>query len=44
MRKTIFPGDDINKIKPPETLIPLYLWLMGPDSKGTSGQALSYEE
>ncbi len=44
MRKTIFPGDDINKIKPPETLIPLYLWLMGPDSRGTSGQALSYEE
>ncbi|WP_456413748.1 YciK family oxidoreductase [Thiolapillus sp.] len=44
MRKTIFPGDDINKIKPPETLIPLYLWLMGPDSRGTNGQALSYEE
>lgn len=44
MRKTIFPGDDINKIKPPETLMPLYLWLMGPDSHGTHGQALSYEE
>ncbi|WP_456380545.1 YciK family oxidoreductase [Thiolapillus sp.] len=44
MRKIIFPGDDINQIKPPETLIPLYLWLMGPDSKGTNGQALAYEE
>jgi NAD(P)-dependent dehydrogenase (short-subunit alcohol dehydrogenase family) len=44
MRKTIFPGDDINKVKPPETLMPLYLWLMGPDSHGTHGQALSYEE
>ncbi len=44
MRKTIFPGDDINKVKPPETLMSLYLWLMGPDSHGTHGQALSYEE
>lgn len=44
MRKTIFPGDDINRVKPPETLMPLYLWLMGPDSHGTHGQALSYEE
>ncbi len=44
MRKTIFPGEDINQIKPPETLIPLYLWLMGSDSKNTNGQALAYEE
>ena len=44
MRKTIFPGEDINQIKPPETLIPLYLWLMGSDSKSTNGQALAYEE
>ncbi|WP_456405844.1 YciK family oxidoreductase [Thiolapillus sp.] len=44
MRKTIFPGENINSIKPPEALMPLYLWLMGPDSHGTHGQALSYQE
>jgi NAD(P)-dependent dehydrogenase (short-subunit alcohol dehydrogenase family) len=44
MRKTIFPGDDINRIKSPETLMPLYLWLMGADSQGTHGQSLVYKE
>ena len=44
MRKIIFPGEDPETIKPPEALMPLYLWLMGPDSKGTHGQALSYQE
>jgi NAD(P)-dependent dehydrogenase (short-subunit alcohol dehydrogenase family) len=44
MRKTIFPGDDINRIKSPETLMPLYLWLMGADSQGTHGQSLIYKE
>ena len=44
MRKIIFPGEDPETIKPPEALMPIYLWLMGPDSKGTHGQALSYQE
>jgi len=44
MRKTIFPGENINNIKPPEALMPLYLWLMGPDSHGTHGQALTYTD
>ena len=44
MRKTIYPGEDINRIKPPEQLMPLYLWLMGPDSHGTHGEALTYED
>ena len=44
MRKVIFPGEDPETVKPPEKLMPLYLWLMGPDSKGTHGQALNYEE
>ncbi len=44
MRKIVFPGEDPETIKPPEALMPLYLWLMGPDSKGTHGQALSYQE
>ncbi len=44
LRKRIFPGEDPRKVKPPEALMPLYLWLMGPDSKGTHGQALTYSE
>ena len=44
LRKRIFPGEDPALVKPPEALMPLYLWLMGPDSKGTHGQALSYQE
>jgi len=43
LRKRIFPGENPETVKPPEALMPLYLWLMGPDSKGTHGQALSYE-
>ncbi len=42
LRKRIFPGENPETVKPPEALMPLYLWLMGPDSKGTHGQALSY--
>ncbi len=44
LRKRIFPGEDPQTVKPPEDLMPLYLWLMGPDSRGTHGQALSYRE
>ena len=43
LRRNIFPGEAPDKVKPPEALMPLYLWLMGPDSKGTHGQQLSYE-
>jgi len=43
LRKRIFPGENPETVKPPEALMPLYLWLMGPDSKGTHGQALSYQ-
>ncbi len=44
LRKRIFPGEDPQTVKPPEDLMPFYLWLMGPDSRGTHGQALSYRE
>ena len=44
MRKVIFPGEDPIAIKPPETLMPFYLWLMGPDSRNTHGQTLTYQE
>ena len=44
MRKKIFPGEDMQQLKTPAALMPSYLWLIGPDSKGTHGQALSYSE
>jgi NAD(P)-dependent dehydrogenase (short-subunit alcohol dehydrogenase family) len=43
MRTLAYPGEDPASVKPPEKLIPLYLWLLGPDSKGTSGEAFSAE-
>jgi NAD(P)-dependent dehydrogenase (short-subunit alcohol dehydrogenase family) len=43
MRTLAYPGEDPASIKPPEALIPLYLWLLGPDSKDTSGRAFDAE-
>lgn len=44
LRKKVFPGEDLTQTKGPETLVNDYLWLLGPDSKGTTGQALRYEQ
>ena len=41
LRKRVFPGENPQQVKPPEDLMPLYLWLMGPDSKATRGESLS---
>ena len=43
LRAAACPNEDPNTLKTPEALMPLYLWLMGPDSIGTTGQALSFE-
>lgn len=40
LRAHAYPGEDPQTVKPAEDLIPAYLWLMGPDSIGTSGRAL----
>lgn len=42
LRLTAYPGEDAETLKTTDALIPDYLWLMGPDSIGTTGQALSY--
>jgi NAD(P)-dependent dehydrogenase (short-subunit alcohol dehydrogenase family) len=42
LRLTAYPGEDAETLKNSDALIPDYLWLMGPDSIGTTGQALSY--
>jgi NAD(P)-dependent dehydrogenase (short-subunit alcohol dehydrogenase family) len=44
MRTLAYPGEDPATLKSPQELVPLYLWLLGPDSKGTSGQAFDAEE
>ena len=43
LRTHAYPGEDPQTVKPAEHLLPLYLWLMGPDSVGTTGQALDAE-
>ncbi len=43
LRTQAFPGEDPANIKPPEALMPLYLWLMGPDSIGKTGMSVDAE-
>ncbi len=40
LRAHAYPGEDPAEVKPPEDLVPLYLWLMGPDSANIRGQAI----
>jgi NAD(P)-dependent dehydrogenase (short-subunit alcohol dehydrogenase family) len=40
LRKRVFPGQDLTNLPAPEDIMARYLWLMGPDSRGTHGQAL----
>ncbi len=37
MRASAFPQEDPNKLKTPRDLMPLYLWLMGDDSRRKTG-------
>lgn len=38
MRANAYPGEDPQTLRTPEEIMPTYLWLMGPDSKGINGQ------
>ncbi|MEH6470755.1 MAG: YciK family oxidoreductase [Halopseudomonas sp.] len=40
MRATAYPGENPNQLATPEQIMPTYLFLMGPDSKGTNGQSI----
>lgn len=44
LRKRAFPGEDNANVKTPDVVMPLYLWAMGPDSRSTSGQRLSWDD
>lgn len=41
MRMAAYPGEDPKTLPPPEAIMPLYLYLMGPDSQAINGQALN---
>ncbi|MFO8046054.1 MAG: YciK family oxidoreductase [Halomonas sp.] len=38
MRKQAYPGELPGSLRTPEEIMPTYLWLMGPDSKGHNGE------
>ena len=38
MRASAYPGENPQSVKTPEELMPLYLYLLGPDSTGITGQ------
>ena len=44
LRAGAYPGEDPQTVKSPDTLMPLYLWLMGKDSIGTHGEAIEAEK
>lgn len=44
LRKRVFPGESNDQLKSPATLAPLYLWAMGPDSRNSNGERLSWDD
>jgi NAD(P)-dependent dehydrogenase (short-subunit alcohol dehydrogenase family) len=38
MRRQAYPGEDATRLATPAELMPVYLYLMGPDSQGVTGQ------
>jgi NAD(P)-dependent dehydrogenase (short-subunit alcohol dehydrogenase family) len=44
LRARAYPGEDAGALAEPAAIMPIYLYLMGPDSKGISGKAHSAQE
>ncbi len=44
MRAAAYPGEDYKTLPLPEEIMPLYLYLMGPESSEVNGQALNAQE
>lgn len=38
MRAAAYPAEDPNRLPPPEDILGVYLYLLGPDSRGVTGQ------
>lgn len=43
LRNKTHPGELTDALPPPEALVPLYLYLLGPDSRGVSGQMFRFQ-
>lgn len=43
-RAQAYPGEDPNILPVPETILPLYLYLLGPDSRGITGRSWQAQE
>ncbi|MCP3672473.1 MAG: YciK family oxidoreductase [Gammaproteobacteria bacterium] len=43
LRAQAFPGEDPSSVKLADQIMPLYLWLMGPDSLGYTGHSVDAE-
>lgn len=41
MRAAAYPDEDPARVPAPEDILPVYLYLLGPASQGTTGQALN---
>ena len=44
MRANAYPAENPATLATPEAIMPLYLYLMGPDSRGTHGQSLNAQD
>jgi NAD(P)-dependent dehydrogenase (short-subunit alcohol dehydrogenase family) len=42
LRAQTYPVEDPAHLKPPEDVVPMVLWLLGPDSGATTGQAFNH--
>lgn len=40
MRRAAYPAEDRNALKGPDEILPTYMYLLGPDSKGVTGKSL----
>jgi NAD(P)-dependent dehydrogenase (short-subunit alcohol dehydrogenase family) len=40
MRAAAYPAEDRDALKTPDDIMPTYMYLLGPDSRGITGQSL----
>lgn len=43
MRQAAYPGEDRDTLKTPQDILPAYIYLLGSDSKGVTGQSLDVQ-
>jgi hypothetical protein len=40
MRRAAYPAEDRDELQTAEAILPAYMFLLGPDSKGVTGKSL----